>query len=110
MLAAAMIGVLVMCAMAGASVGAAVIARHRAQAAADLGALAAAGALIAGPDAACAQAAAIASAMRTTVAQCRVDGLDVVLTVHAEVRLGRWGIGPATAVARAGPSETASAA
>ncbi|WP_197514881.1 Rv3654c family TadE-like protein [Mycobacterium sp. 852013-50091_SCH5140682] len=109
-LAAAMIGVLVTFTAAGASLGAAVIARHRAQAAADLGALAAAGALIAGPDAACRQAATVASAMRTTVAQCRVDGLDVVLTVHAEVRLGRWGIGPATAAARAGPSETASAA
>jgi secretion/DNA translocation related TadE-like protein len=109
-LAAAMIGVLVTFAAAGASLGAAVIARHRAQAAADLGALAAAGALTAGPEVACAQATAIASAMRTTVAQCRVDDLDVVLTVHAEVRLGRWGIGPATAAARAGPSETTAAA
>lgn len=109
-MAAAMIGVLVTCTMAGACLGAAVIARHRAQAAADLGALAAAGALTGGPEVACAQAAAIASAMRTTVAQCRVDDLDVVVTVHAEVRLGRWGIGPATAAARAGPDETPSAA
>lgn len=100
-----MICVLIVVAAAGASLGAAVIARHRAQAAADLGALAAAGALTTGPEAACAQAAAIAAAMHTTVAQCRVDDLDVVVTVHADVRLGRWGIGPATAAARAGPSE-----
>lgn len=104
MLAAAMIGVLVTFAVAGACLGAAVTARHRAQAAADLGALAAAGALAAGPQAACAKADSVASAMRTTVAQCRVDDLDVVLTVYAEVRLGRWGIGPASAAARAGPA------
>jgi secretion/DNA translocation related TadE-like protein len=109
-LAAAMIGVLVTFAVAGACLGAAVIARHRAQAAADLGALAAAGALTAGPEVACAQATAVASAMRTTVAQCRVEDLDVVLTVHAEVRLGRWGMGPATAAARAGPGEPTTAA
>jgi secretion/DNA translocation related TadE-like protein len=98
-----MIAVLVTITVAAAALGAAVIARHRAQAAADLGALAAAGALVSGPEVACAQAAAVTSLMHTTVAQCRVDGLDVVLTVHAEVRLGRWGVGPATAAARAGP-------
>ncbi len=83
--------------------GAAVIARHRAQAAADLAAVAAAAKLSAGADAACAQAARIATAMDTVVIACAVDGLDVVLTVGATVAVGAWDVGPARARARAGP-------
>jgi secretion/DNA translocation related TadE-like protein len=88
-------------------VGSAVIARHRAQAAADLAALAAAGHIAHGTDAACAQATAVARAMRTVVTGCAVDGLDVTVTVDAAVALGRFGIGPASAAARAGPDDTA---
>ncbi|WP_268956845.1 Rv3654c family TadE-like protein [Mycolicibacterium mageritense] len=102
-LAAAMIAVVVAFTVGLAYLGAAVIARHQAQAAADLAALAAAGSLAAGPDAACAQADAIASAMHTVVAGCRVDGLDVVLEAQVTVRFGRWDLGPARASARAGP-------
>ncbi len=80
--------------------GAAVVARHRAQAAADLGALAAAARLPAGADAACAQADAVARAMRAGTMHCVVDDLDVVVTI--EVGVGRWG--PARAAARAGPA------
>jgi secretion/DNA translocation related TadE-like protein len=87
-------------------VGAAVIARHRAQAAADLAALAAAGRLVDGADAACAQAAVVASAMDASTTQCAVDGLDVVVGVDVSVRLGRLGVRPAHAIARAGPAET----
>lgn len=83
-----------------AHLGAAVIARHRAQAAADLGALAAAARVPAGADAACTQAEAVARAMRADTANCVVDDLDVVLTV--EVSTGRWGT--ARAAARAGPA------
>lgn len=101
-----MIALLVAIAVGGGYLGAAVVARHRAQAAADLAALAAAGAIGAGADAACAQAAAIAAVMHSTVADCRVDGLDVVLDVRAVVNLGRWGVGPARAAARAGPVRT----
>lgn len=106
LLAVALIAILLAFTTGAAYLGAAVIARHRAQAAADLAALAAAGAVAGGPEAACARASQIASAMRTTVAACRVDGLDVVLDVQVRVSLGRFGTGSARAVARAGPVET----
>ncbi len=91
----------------GLCVGSAVIARHRAQAAADLASLAAAGRLADGADAACAQASAVARAMNTAVTQCEVDHLDVVVTVDVPVALGRFGMGTARAAARAGPGEAA---
>jgi secretion/DNA translocation related TadE-like protein len=102
-LAAAMTAVLVMITVAGIYVGAAVIARHRAQAAADLAALAAAGRLAAGGEAACTQAVSIATAMRTAIADCTVDELDVTVTAEVSVELGRFGVGTARAAARAGP-------
>ncbi len=93
--------VVLLCVTAGsACVGAAVVARHRAQAAADLAALAAAARVPAGAAAACAQAGAVARAMRAGVAGCALDGLDVVVTLEAGV--GRWG--NARAAARAGPA------
>jgi secretion/DNA translocation related TadE-like protein len=82
-----------------------VIARHRAQAAADLAALAAAVYVADGSDAACAHAASLAHAMGTTVTQCAVEHLDVIVTVDAAVALGRFGTGPARATSRAGPVE-----
>ncbi|OCB41378.1 helicase [Mycobacterium malmoense] len=97
MVAAWMVAVLLCVAGAGAYLGAVVVARHRAQAAADLAALAAAARLPAGAGAACARATAVARAMRTD-ASCAVDDLDVVVTVRAAV-LG----GAASAAARAGP-------
>jgi secretion/DNA translocation related TadE-like protein len=97
-----MMAVLLAFTVGGVYVGSAVIARHRAQAAADLAALAAAGRLAEGADAACAQASVVAQAMRTAVTRCVVEDLDVVVTVEAPVALGVWG--PARAAARAGPS------
>ncbi len=85
-------------------IGSAVVARHRAQAAADLAALAAATLMPAGPGAACERASAVARAMRTTVTACDAESLDVVVTVDAPVALPVWGAGPARAVARAGPA------
>ena len=93
-----MVAVLLCVTVAGAYLGAVVVARHRAQAAADLAALAAAGRLAAGPEAACARATAVARAMRTD-AGCAVDDLDVVVTVRIAV-LG----GASSAAARAGPA------
>lgn len=81
-------------------VGAAVVARHRAQAAADLAALTGAALVPAGAESACAQASAVVRAMRTGLAGCTLDDLDVVVTVEAGV--GRWG--NARAAARAGPA------
>ena len=81
----------------GCYLASAVIARHRAQAAADLAALAAAARLPDGGDAACGQATLIADAMGVGMADCVADGLDVVVTITA---------GPARAAARAGPAES----
>lgn len=80
--------------------GSAVVARHHAQAAADLAALAAAGRLTSGSDAACTRAAAVARAMRVDDIGCAVDGLDVVITARVAVVVA----GTAQASARAGPA------
>jgi secretion/DNA translocation related TadE-like protein len=101
-----MIAVLLGVAVGGVYVGSAVIARHRAQAAADLAAVAAAGHLADGTGAACSQASALARAMGTAVTQCVVEDLDVVVTVEAAIALGGIGVGPARATARAGPVDT----
>ncbi|OBF23341.1 helicase [Mycobacterium sp. ACS4331] len=82
----------------GAQLGSAVLARHRAQAAADLAALAAAGALPSGPEFACARGRNLATAMATAVVDCQADGLDVIVRVEAPAMLG-----VARAAARAGP-------
>ena len=66
-----MMAVLLAITVGGVCLGAAVIARHRAQAAADLAALAAAGDLADGADAACAQASAVARAMNAAVRNAR---------------------------------------
>jgi secretion/DNA translocation related TadE-like protein len=84
-------------------VGSAVVARHTAQSAADLSALGGAGALGGGEASACAKSAAIAERMRTVLAECEVQGWDVVVEVRAPVLLSGFGIGDAQAYARAGP-------
>jgi secretion/DNA translocation related TadE-like protein len=86
----------------GAYLGSVVVARHRAQAAADLAALAGAARLPSGAEAACARATAVAREMRVDHAECGVDGLDVVVTVQVAVALA----GAARAAARAGPVDT----
>lgn len=98
-----MVAVLLWVTGAGAYVGSAVVARHRAQAAADLAALAAAARMPAGGTAACAQATAVAREMRVDGVQCRVDDLDVVVTAEVAVVIA----GTARAAARAGPVDTA---
>jgi secretion/DNA translocation related TadE-like protein len=103
--AAAMVAVLLSITGGGAYLGSAVVARHRAQAAADLAALAAAARLAAGAEAACAQAKAVARQMRVSTTGCDVDDLDVVVTVDVRLAVGGWG--SARAAARAGPAETA---
>jgi secretion/DNA translocation related TadE-like protein len=100
-----MVAVLLSITGGGAYLGSAVVARHRAQAAADLAALAAAARLAAGPEAACAQAKAVARQMRVSTTGCDVDDLDVVVTVEVRRAVGGWG--SARAAARAGPAETA---
>lgn len=87
----------------GVYLGSAVVARHRAQASADLASLAAVGALADGVDAACALASTVARRMSTAMTRCSVDGLDVTVAVDATASLGAFGTRPARAVARAGP-------
>ena len=100
-----MVAVLLSITGGSAYLGSAVVARHRAQAAADLAALAAAARLAAGAEAACAQANAVARQMRVSTTGCDVDDLDVVVTVDVRLAVGGWG--SAGAAARAGPAETA---
>jgi secretion/DNA translocation related TadE-like protein len=97
-----MVAVLLVVTGAAGYLGAAVVARHQAQAAADLAALAAAAHLPAGPQSACAQADAVVRAMRAQPTDCAVDDLDVVVTVEVALAVSRWG--SATAAARAGPA------
>jgi secretion/DNA translocation related TadE-like protein len=97
-----MVAVLLSITGGSAYLGSAVVARHRAQAAADLAALAAAARLAAGPESACAQARAVAREMRVSTTGCDVDDLDVVVTVDARVAVGGWA--SARAAARAGPA------
>lgn len=87
---------------AGAYLGSVVVARHRAQTAADLAALAGAARLPSGAAAACARATAVAHGSRVANVDCAVDGLDVVVTVQVPVALA----GAARAAARAGPADS----
>jgi secretion/DNA translocation related TadE-like protein len=84
-------------------VGSAVIARHRAQSAADLAALAAAGRLADGQNTACEWAVSVADQMNARLTACAVEALDVVVSVDVDAALGRWGLGTTRAAARAGP-------
>jgi len=88
-------------------VGAAVLARHRAQSAADLAALAAAVDHAGGGADPCGQARSLARVQRprVEVVSCRIDGADAVVSVRLSVELGGFGTGEAIAVARAGPVE-----
>ncbi|MEK1115545.1 pilus assembly protein TadG-related protein [Mycobacterium ulcerans] len=96
-----MIAVLLCIAGTGVYLGAAMVARHRAQTSADLAALAGAARLSSGAAQACARAAAVARAMRVGDVGCVVRELDVVVTVEVPI-----GIAGARAVARAGPIDT----
>ncbi len=83
--------------------GAAVGARHRAEAAADLAALAAAAHAVEGPDAACATAAVVTGGMHVTLASCLLEGWDAVVEVDAVGPAPIAALGSAHARARAGP-------
>lgn len=77
--------------------------RHRAEAVADMAALAAAHHALAGQDAACAAARALTDQEHVVLLECRLDGLDALVTtgmaapgrlallglVHGEARAGR---------------------
>src|SRR5439155_9730487 len=75
-------------------VGVALTDRHRAQVAADLGALAGARYAVDGVSSACAQAGKVVVANGARLVACQLDGLDLTVTTQ---------VGPARATARAGP-------
>ena len=90
------VAALVAVAVPGYWLGAAVIARHRAEAAADLAALAAASHASDGPARACARAREVADHMSVALLSCRWQRLDALVEVRASAG--------AAAHARAGPA------
>jgi secretion/DNA translocation related TadE-like protein len=85
--------------LAGALAAAAATARHRAQVAADLGALAGARYAVDGSAVACTRAAEIVEANGARLADCRINGVDVIVVAEVSVA----GAGTARGAARAGP-------
>ncbi|WP_262847510.1 Rv3654c family TadE-like protein [Sphaerisporangium corydalis] len=84
-------------------VGSARIARHRAQSAADLSALAGAVRAFAAPEEACPRARALAEANRVSLTRCAVRAGVVDVRVAVRIVLPWLGEQSATADARAGP-------
>lgn len=97
------IGSVLVLTISGLMLASAVLASHRARAAADLGALAAAGVLMRGGPAvaACQSASQVAEKNHALVRQCVASGTEVRLKVS--VVAGVTGLGMATARSRAGP-------
>ena len=85
--------------------GSAILARHRAETAADLAALAAAVQVSRGESDACAVARMITEANTAQLSRCVVAGGDVEVAVTRPLTLGRLGSWMVTARARAGPAD-----
>lgn len=99
--------VLVLVGVAGAAVGTARVGRHRAQAAADLGALAGAVRAIEGTEAACARASRFVAVNGGRATSCEVSGLEIVVRTEVIVTPLPGLTRRATAAARAGPAYAA---
>lgn len=104
--AAGAIAVLMTVTVLGLHLGAAMVARHQAESAADLAALAGAGALtgVAGEPQACALAHRVTDRMRSRLLSCSVHGWDVRVQVAVRPGGPMGGLGDATGRARAGPA------
>ena len=100
----AALGIVVLLAVTGLAIqlGAATVARQRAETGADLAALAGAAKVLQGPDVVCAQVVRVASANGVDVQSCEVTGTDVLVLVVARAGVGPFA-GTATGRARAGP-------
>ncbi len=92
----------------GLRLGAVTVARHRAEAAADMAALAAARLAPQGLDQACAAADQLSTRNGARLVDCRTTGLDVLVTVRIEMSLAGLR-GAAQAHARAGPLDAETA-
>jgi secretion/DNA translocation related TadE-like protein len=84
--------------------GTVLLSRHRAEAAADLAALAAASVALGGKDRSCAAAADLAGANGGELVSCDQDSLTIRVQVRVRVRAGPL-VGTAIGRARAGPVE-----
>ncbi len=104
------IAALCLLAVAVLTYGSAVQTRHRAVAAADLAALAAAAYVPDGEAAACDRARWVATGMRVTVTSCRISNWDAFVQVRAALPVGLAGFGPVVAHSRAGPAPRRAAA
>ncbi|MQY24462.1 Rv3654c family TadE-like protein [Nocardia aurantia] len=102
---AACLAVLALLAVTGliGQVGVVAVVRHRVQSAADLSALAGAGALEDGITAGCARAGMVAGRAGFRLDECTVVDWDVIVTVGAEISLAALGSRRVLASARAGP-------
>lgn len=98
-----LIGVVLLVAAAAAAVLGAAVAHRQAQAAADLAALSGAAAAEQGDDA-CGAAADVARANGGDLADCHLEGDDVLVSVTVDVPGGLAVLGEVRARARAGPS------
>lgn len=83
--------------------------RHRAESAADLAALGAAGRAVVGTRDACAQAEHLAGQLGVTVTKCRIQGWDAYVEVDARLPADLQRFGAVHARARAGPDTPAPA-
>ena len=103
--AATLAGMVLLGSSAAVLYGSAVAGRHRAEAAADLAALAAAVHVPDGAASACAVGARIAADNGGSLRNCEVVGDEVEVMVSREVRMGGLGAFATVARARAGPVE-----
>jgi secretion/DNA translocation related TadE-like protein len=103
--AAALAGLMWLGSSAAVLYGSAVAARHRAETAADLAALAAAVHSVDGPASACAVSARLAVGNGGVLRGCQMTGDDVEVVVSMRVNLGGLGAFTTVARARAGPVE-----
>ncbi|MGH3914236.1 MAG: Rv3654c family TadE-like protein [Pseudonocardiaceae bacterium] len=97
------IAVLMSVTVFGLRLGGVLVARHQAESAADLAALAGAGSVVIGEQYVCAQARRVTDRMGVRLASCRVRGWDVLVEVAARPGGPAGGLAEATGRARAGP-------
>jgi secretion/DNA translocation related TadE-like protein len=102
--AAGAIAVLVSVAVFGLHLGHALIARHHAESAADLAALAGAAQALPGEPYACAQAHRVTDHMQVKLVSCQLRNWDVLVEVSTRPPGWLGTLGTATAQARAGPA------
>jgi secretion/DNA translocation related TadE-like protein len=98
-----LMAVVVLVGITGLALGAALVARHRAAAAADLSAISAAADVIEGGGSACRKAASVAAAQGARLTSCQIAGAIATVTVQVRMAGPLSHVGSATGHARAGP-------